>query len=178
MDRELLLRRGRRSYEQGRLRAALRVAWWLVPLVVACALTTGTEEACACIGVALLAGVVYLRWRDRAGAEIVAIGSVAGAPTLLAGLAVILLQQNRAATSLASAEAVILFSVGLFAGAWLVWRASRRVSGITNSLTGLAIAIATMALGCAGAGAVAVAVASAGLVLGGASMTLRPRTAA
>lgn len=178
MDREELLRRGRRSYERGRLRAAIRVVWWLIPLTVGCALATGAREACACIGVALLFGLVYLRWRDRAGAEIAAIGSMAGAPSLIAGLLVASLQRDPAGISLATPDWAIIFATGLVAGIWLAWRHVRKASGIQSSLTALAIAVSAAALGCVGAGVVAVSAAAAGLILGSASRALSPRAAA
>lgn len=79
MNREQLKRGGLRAYEVGRLRMAARAAWVLVPTVLVCAVVTGRGEACACLGVMLLAISVVLSWRDRRGADSVRYGLLAGA---------------------------------------------------------------------------------------------------
>ena len=74
VNREQLKREGLRAYEAGRLRMASRATWLLAPTVLICALGTGRSEACACVGVVLLAASVLLRWRDRRGVDSVRYG--------------------------------------------------------------------------------------------------------
>src|SRR6187551_2602454 len=78
VTRDQLRERALRAYERGRLRTAVRVAWFLVPLTLLCALETGAGEKCVCSGALLLGAALYLRWRDRQGANAVSTGLLAG----------------------------------------------------------------------------------------------------
>src|SRR6478609_8999142 len=86
LTRDQLKQGGLRAYERGRLRAAARVAWVLVPVALVCALGTGAGEACACLAVLLFSVALYLRWRDRLGVDAVSAGLFAGSLPLVVGL--------------------------------------------------------------------------------------------
>ncbi len=174
MDRELLRRGGLRAYELGRLRAATRAAWLLVPVVVACALATGATEPCACVGVALLGAAIFLRWRSWRGAQSVRDGLAAGALPMLAGLIVGWIAPMCSGTPLAYAAVCLL--AGAPAGAWLGLRLARGRSSLSAWLSATGIAVLASSLGCVGVGVAAVIGAAAGLVAGVAVASIAKRT--
>jgi hypothetical protein len=74
VSREELRLQGLRAYEVGRVRAAARIAFVLVPVVLLCLLESRGRPACACVAAALIGVCVWLRWRDRRGFEVVSSG--------------------------------------------------------------------------------------------------------
>lgn len=168
-NREQLRRRGLRAYEVGRLRVAARAAWVLVPTVLICALETGAGEACACIGVLLLGASVYLRWRDRRGADAVRDGLVAGVLPLVAGLIVARLAPSCADAPLVSWCTAACLGVGLPSGVWLGSRLARGTATRATWLAGGGVAILAASLGCAGLGLAGLLGAAVGLAVGAAS---------
>lgn len=86
VSREQLKLQGLRAYEFGRLRAAARIGFVLIPVAAICLLESRGRPACACVAAALLGVCVWLRWRDRRGFELVTRGLRAGSIPLFAGL--------------------------------------------------------------------------------------------
>ena len=119
VNREQLRKDALRAYEIGRLRSAARAAWVLVPATIVCALGTGAGERCACLGVLLLTVAVFLRWRDRRGADNVRNGLLAGVLPMIAGLAVGRLAPGCARASLFSACTAVCLSFGILARCFL-----------------------------------------------------------
>lgn len=177
VNREQLKRGARHAYEVGRLRAAVRAAWILVPTVFVCALETGDSETCACIGVLLLVASVFLRWRDRRGASAVRHGLLAGTLPLLLGLLV-----ARAAPSCAEAELLSLctalcLGIGIPSGLWLGHRLAKGTAPASVWLTASGISVLAASLGCIGLGVAGLAGAITGLALGTVSTRWATRTA-
>lgn len=152
--REELRRSGQRAYELGRLRMASRIGWVLVPMALVCALTTRADEVCACLGVLLFALSAYLRWRDRRGQSVVAIGLTAGAVPLLAGVLTTQLVPACAELSTPWQCAAACLSVGVPSGLWLGRRAARRQFDFTAVLLSAGVASLVASLGWAGLGVV------------------------
>ncbi|WP_437276024.1 hypothetical protein WME90_32890 [Sorangium sp. So ce375] len=175
VSREQLKRGGLRAYEAGRLRAAARAAWVLVPTVLVCALETGAGETCACIGVLLLGASVFLRWRDRRGADAVRYGLLAGALPLVAGLLVARIAPSCAGAPLVSVCTAVCLGVGLPSGVWLGRRLARGAAPASTWLAASGIAVLAASLGCAGLGLTGLLGAAVGLVLGVASASALSR---
>ena len=169
VSREQLKQDGLRAYEFGRVRAAVRAAWFLVPAAVLCALETGAGEACACIGVLLLGAAVFLRWRSRQGGDSVRYGLVAGTVPLIAGLVVARIAPAFAGAPLVSASAAVCLGVGVPSGAWLGFQLARGASAPSTWLAAGAVAALAASLGCVGLGVAGIAGAVAGLVVGAAA---------
>lgn len=172
VNREQLQIRGLRAYELGRLRTAVRVAAYLVPLALCCALETGAREPCACLGVLLLAGSVWLRWRNRRGVESVTTGLLAGSIPLFAGLVVARVAPAWGSAPAFSGCAALCFAAGGAAGSWLGVRTARSRAGFMGWATAACIALLAASLGCIGLGVPGVVGASVGLLLGGAGASL------
>ena len=166
VSRDRLLRSGRRAYEMGRLRAAARVAWLVVPVVAVCALATGAGETCACVGSALLGFAVLLRWRSRSAGAAVRAGLIAGALPLVAGTIVTLFSPTWAGASLSSRGAVLCAIVALPGGAWLGWHVVRGAATLASWSRAAGVAVLAAALGSAGLGLYASAGTAVGLLLG------------
>jgi hypothetical protein len=176
VSREQLKRVGLRAYEAGRLRAAARAAWVLVPAVLFCAFATEAGETCVCIGVVLLGTSVLLRWRDRRGADAVRDGLLAGALPLVAGVVVARVAPSCADAPVASLCTAMCLGVGLPSGLWLGRRLARgSVSSASTWLAAGGIAMMAASLGCAGLGLAGLFGASAGLALGAVSATALTR---
>jgi len=175
VTREQLKAGGLRAYERGRLRTALRVTWLLVPVSLLCALETGAGETCACVGTLLLGAALYLRWRDRQGANAVSAGLIAGSLPLVVGLALGRLSPAYASAPLWSSLTAICLSVGLPSGIWLGARGARGQFGVAGASTATAIAMLAASLGCAGVGLAGIAGAAAGLVLGAVATVMPAR---
>jgi hypothetical protein len=169
VNRDDLRRGGLRAYEFGRLRTALRAAWVLVPMVLACALETGAGETCACIGVLLLGASIFLRWRDRRGADSVRDGLVAGLLPLFAGLVVARLATGCAEAPLLSWCTAVCLGIGLPSGVWLGSRLARGTATGATRLAAVGVAILAASLGCAGLGLAGLVGAAAGLAVGAVS---------
>jgi hypothetical protein len=177
VNRDELKRGGLRAYEVGRLRTAARAAWVLVPVVLVCALATGAGETCACIGVLLLGASIFLRWRDRRGADSVRDGLVAGLLPLVAGLIVARLAPDCADASLMSWCTAVCLGVGIPSGAWLGSRLARDTATSATWLAAGGVAVLAASLGCAGLGLAGLVGAAAGLALGAVSVQAFVRNA-
>jgi hypothetical protein len=174
VDLEQLTVRGRRAYELGRLRVAARAALLVLPLVLLCAFESGRGGACACLGGALLALSIGLRWASRRGGESVAVGLAAGSVPLLVGLAARRLAPWCTSAGLVPACTVACAVAGGAAGVWLGVRLARGRAGLGAwAVTGL-VALLAASLGCVGLG-LAAAGAGAGLLVGGAGGALFAR---
>lgn len=160
VNRDQLRRTGLRAYEVGRARTAARAAWVLTPLVLLCALETGTTEACACVGALLLGAVVFLRWKNRRSADAARDGLLAGLPPLVGALLVARF------APLSAWSVAALFAVAVAPGLWLGTRPARTAS---MWLAAVGVAIATACLGGVALGPIALLAAAAGLVVGAAS---------
>jgi hypothetical protein len=169
VSRDQLRRSGLRAYEAGRLRMAARAAWLLVPVVLFCALETGAAETCACVGVLLLAASVFLRWRDRRGADSVRHGLVAGALPLFVGLVVARVVPNCADAPVFSVCTAVCLGIGLPSGVWLGRGLARKAAPASAWFGAAGIAALAASLGCVGLGLAGLTGAILGLVLGAAS---------
>ena len=178
VNRDELKRDGLRAYELGRLRAALRLAWVLVPAVLVCAIESGAGETCACLGVLLLTASFYLRWRDRRGANSVRDALVAGGLPLGVGLLIARVAPSCAAAPLMSLCTAICLGVGVPAGMWLGARLARGKANGSTWLAASGIAVLAASLGCAGLGLGGLVGVSAGLALGAASARVLVRSSA
>lgn len=148
-----LIRDGLRAYELGRLRVAARIAWLVLPAVAFCALSTGATDVSCCLGALVLAGAVYLRWRDRTGVRATFFAIGAGLVALLVGLLLVGHTPWWLALNVAA---------GLCAGA-----AGRRAGLLgRDAVSSVALASLTAALGCAGAGPAVIATAMTTLAIG------------
>lgn len=134
---DLLIRDGLRAYEWGRLRVAARAAWLVVPAVAICAASTSRVEFSCCLGALVLAGAVYLRWRDRAGVRAAALGVSAGFALLLVGLVLV-------------PWSAWWLVIEVAVGAWMGGAGRARLSA-PDAAQSTALAALAAALGCAGA---------------------------
>lgn len=166
-DPELVRGRALRGYEWDRFRWASRVAAVLLPVIAVCLAVTEKQEACACLALLLLAGSVFLRWRNRQGAQTVAQGIVAGSAPLAAALWISIDPGALGATH-------VLWLLGASgAVAALLVRYLRR--GERGGPGALAIALLTASLTCVSLGPAALGAVAGGLAIGfGASALLRP----
>jgi hypothetical protein len=166
VSREQLKIEGLRAYEAGRLRVAARAAWLLVPAMLFCSFATNAGETCACIGVVLLGASVFLRWRDRRGADAVRDGLLAGALPLIAGVVVARVAPSCASAPVNSMCTAICLGVGLPSGLWLGRRLARGAASASTWLAAGGIAVMASSLSCAGLGLAGLFGAAAGLALG------------
>ena len=166
VNREQLRRAGLRAYELGRLRSAARVAWVLVPTVAACAIGTGAGGPCACAGVLLLSASVYLRWRDRSGANAVRDGLLAGALPLIMGLVATQVAQSCAGEVSISWCIAACGAAGVPSGAWLGARLARSAVPTSSWLATSGIAVLAASVGCLGFGLAGILGVAAGLGTG------------
>ncbi|MFZ5896374.1 MAG: hypothetical protein ACOY0T_35295 [Myxococcota bacterium] len=165
-SREQLRVHALRAYEFGRLRAASRVAFVLVPLALVCLYETRGRELCGCLAAALLGVCVWLRWRNRQGFENVSTGLRAGSIPLAAGL---LLDRFDLRCSLSGAESFCtIFAVGIgsAAGVLIALRERNWDARLSSWLTAGAIAALAASLGCLRLGVVGLASVVAGIALG------------
>jgi hypothetical protein len=169
VNREQLKHGGRRAYEAGRLRMAARAVWVLAPLVLVCALGTGRLEACACVGLALLAVSVLLRWRNRRGVDAVRYGLVAGAFPLFFGVAGTCVAPDCANAPLLSVCTAASLGLGLPSGLWLGRRLARREASLSTWIAATGIAMLAASLGCIGLGVAGLTGTIVGLLIGTAS---------
>jgi hypothetical protein len=169
VNREQLKKKALRAYEVGRLRSAARAAWVLVPATVVCAVGTGAGERCACLGVLLLTVAVFLRWRDRRGAENVRNGLLAGSLPMIAGLVVARLSPGCVGAPLLSACTGVCLGFGILAGVWLGRRTALGAAGLPSWLAAAGVSILAASLGCIGLGVAGVVGVAVSLLLGTAS---------
>jgi hypothetical protein len=147
-------------------------------VAVVCALVTGAGERCGCVGVLLLAAAVFLRWRNRQGAENVKSGVLAGSLPLAVGLVVARVAPSCAGAPLFSLCTAVCLGVGIPSGIWLGLRAARGAAGGSSWLTAAGISVLAASLGCVGLGLAAVVGSALGLLFGAATATAVPRAAA
>lgn len=178
VNREQLKKEALRAYEVGRMRTAARAAWLLIPATVVCAFGTGAGERCVCLGVLLLTVAVFLRWRDRRGAENVRNGLLAGSLPMVAGLIVGRLSPGCAGAPLFSACTGVCLGFGVLAGIWLGLRTARDASMLPSWLAAAGVSILAASLGCVGLGAAGVVGVAVSLLLGTASGMAVVRTPA
>ena len=172
VDLEQLRGRGLRAYEGARVRMALRAFALLGPLFAACWLL-GDRELCACLMPVMAAFVLWLRWRDRRGVEDAAVGLLAGAIPLVAGLVLTALGAHCGGwlCSLCSALA------GIAAGAWVAADVRRRGPTAASWLTATSIAATAAVLGCSALGVLGIAGVLGGVAVGTAFGAALPRIA-
>jgi hypothetical protein len=152
----------RRAYELGRIKMALRITVWLLPLVAVCLLLSFRPKACALIALALFAGVLLLRWRDRKGIEQANFGLIAGLLPLAAALA-----SDRVQPLLGTHVACtgICMAVAFGSGTWLGVRMTKAHQNVAGLLLASTIAAATASLGCLNLGLSGVSGIALGLAL-------------
>ncbi|HJZ89046.1 MAG TPA: hypothetical protein VKN99_27935 [Polyangia bacterium] len=161
-----LMAAARRAYEWGRLRAALRAAWLVVPMVAISVAWARHPVASLAAGVALLGLVVVLGWRGGAAGRAVGPGLVAGLAPLTLPLAV------RTTGHLCSSTLCMQLCLpacvvgGLISGALLARAAARLERGRPGFMVAAgAIAALAGSLGCALLGLSGVAGMAAGLMV-------------
>ena len=173
-DLALLRLDAKRAYEWGRLWAALRIAFLVVPMTAVCAWETGAVSPCLVLGTALLVVATTIRWRQYNGFRVVSTGLRTGILPLAAALALC-----RFAPSCPPGVALALCcSAGVASGVliwgklerstpapWHEWLGAATVAGLTATLGCLALGLGT------GIGA------AAGVALGTAVATGIPRRA-
>jgi hypothetical protein len=149
-DVQVLAQRARRAYELGRLRAAGRLLWVLVPLVVAAGLIERRWTLCAGIGAALVIGTVLCRWRSREMGDAATHGFLVGAFAAVIGLGIKALMAQQGEHALASAAGVACALSGVIGG-YVLFRLSEKLEvNCTGKYWSVAIAAAgtTAPLGC------------------------------
>jgi hypothetical protein len=162
VDVALLNRQVLRAYELGRLKMALRVLWWLMPLSTLCLTISHHREVAAAVALALSVIAVALRWRDRAGIEEVKLGFTAGFLPLAAAL---LVGRIEALSERALGCTQICIAFSFVAGLWLGARLARQRTGLSASLTVVTLALAMASLGCLNLGISGIAGIAFGLAL-------------
>jgi hypothetical protein len=177
VNRDHLQRRGLLAYALGRLRSGARAAWVVIPGCAICAFATGAGRTCACLGLLLLASALYLRWRDRRGAESVNAGLWAGSVPLAVGLGIERWAPGCANAPLFSACSALCLAVGLPAGIWLGLQGVRGPCDLTRTLNASAIAVLAASLGCVGLGVAGIAGATIGVLVGSLSAARAKRVA-
>ncbi|MBK9258218.1 MAG: hypothetical protein IPM54_00090 [Polyangiaceae bacterium] len=159
--------RAQRVYELGRLRFALKVLVYVVPMVLLAAWSNATPTAWnVAIGVALGVLTVGLLWRGEAHGRAVSTGLVSGAIPLL----VPLIMQATGHCCIAGACSTLCLPLctgaGIAAGIMVGMRAaSERQAPGRFALSAIGVAALTGALGCTGMGLAAVAGMVAALAL-------------
>lgn len=161
---ERLRANGLRAYELGRLRYAARIGFYLLPLVAACALTTGQGEFCACLGVLIFMVAAGCRWRNRQGAQDSALGMAAGVIPLMVGLGASCLISSL--TTTLSLNIGLLAVAGMMAGAWIGMAQTRRQAKIARFSVALIMALLTGSLGAASFGMTGILGLGCGMILG------------
>ncbi len=151
--------RGKRAYELGRLRSAMKALPYVVPLVVLASSSSMTSLSWnVALGTALAALTVGLLWRGEAHGRAVGTGLLAGAIPLLLPLAM----QSTGHCCLAGACSTwclpLCIGAGFAAAIMVGIRASSEVRAPGRfALSATGVAALTGAIGCAGMGLGAVA---------------------
>lgn len=161
---EQLRTRGLWAYETGRMRTASRIALMVIPAAAVCLLEARGREACACLSVLLLGVAIWLRWRDRRGADAVATGLLAGSLPLAAGLVLARLGLRCGAEpSLCVGFSVL---VGLGAGALIAVREATRRGRTWSWFTAGTVATLAASIGCIRLGIMGIVGVVLGMVVG------------
>ena len=145
VDQALLHRRMLRAYEVGRLRMALRILVWLLPLTIVCLTISHRPLVCAAVATALAVAAVALRWRDRAGVAQVKLGLLTGLVPLAVALGV---GQLEALTGRGLGCTPICVVSAAIAGLWLGMRVAEQRRHVRAWFTVIVIASTTASLGC------------------------------
>ena len=164
-----LLRRARRAYELGRLRAACRVLG-LVAVVTAVTVVVGGPRRGAALAVLLSVVGVGLRWWGGAAGRAVVPGIVGGS-TVMLGL--LMIRDCGVDCETTPSYGAVCVGAGLGAGA-ILWRALQGESTelAPSAVWAASIAGATTALGCAPFGLGASLGVAAAVVIGGIGVTV------
>jgi hypothetical protein len=162
MDHDLLMARTRRAYELGRLRAALGVAIYVVPMITTSLAWCGRPITTIVVGAALLIAAIVFAWRGGAYGRAVLPGLWAGAAPLVLPILV----RGGGVCEMGGGRCVPwcllgCFGGGLVAGVAIAWR-SLRGARDTSLVAGAIIAGLAGSMGCVIAGAGGLA----GLALG------------
>jgi hypothetical protein len=163
VDLEKLRRHGLRAYEAARLRAAVRIALYLLPVFAVCWLLSPDRETCSCLAILLLGAAVWLRWRNRQRWEDATTGLQAGAIPLGAGVLLALFRPVCGGPTCVVMSAVS----GLAAGIWIAMHQQRTTSPASSWIAASAIAALAGAIGCLALGVFGVAGVVAGVLVGG-----------
>lgn len=166
VSREELRLQGMRAYEVGRLRAASRVAFVLIPAVSLCLLESRGRPACACVAAALVGVCVWLRWKDRRGFEVVASGLRAGSIPLVAGLLFDRLGIECGTVGASSYCTAIAALFGVAAGGFIGVRTHDSPERLWGFMAATTVAILVATVGCVRLGLVGVVSVVAGIALG------------
>jgi hypothetical protein len=167
---EILTARSLRHYELGRLRMAARIAIVLGPFIAVCLLQPVGREATACCAALLIAGSVWLRFRNRAGVDSVTTGLLAGAVPLAALLLLARLDPGCATAGVVSYCTGFSLLLGAAAGTVVAWHERIRGPLGGNWLFAVGIALLTAGLGCARLGLATFAGVALGMLVGRASV--------
>jgi hypothetical protein len=169
VDLEALKTRGLRAYEVGRLRTAAHIAVFIAPAFAVCWLLADDRETCSCLAVLLTGIAVWLRWRDRRGADDVTLGLVAGLMPMTAGLAL-------GAFEVTCGEPVCLAlsaAAGVAAGAWIALHGRRSSAPLVSLFAASVIAALAASIGCVSLGVLGMTGVVAGIAAGSSLGALR-----
>jgi hypothetical protein len=159
---ERLRRRGLYAYELGRIRAAARIALFLLPPAALCVFLSPNTAQCLCLASALLAAVVALRWRNRRGAESATIGLLAGSVPLSAG---IVWSFDPAVCGGPECTAISV-AAAISAGLWISLRVRRSSTPTAGYMTACGIAALAASVGCLSLGVIGVLAVVLGIAFG------------
>jgi hypothetical protein len=174
---EALTTRGMRAYQLGRLRMASRVALVLVPIVGLCLVESYGREACACLGALLVAAAIVLRFRNRAGADSVTTGLVAGGIPLAASLVLSRFDLGCTTAGVLSFCTAFSILIGGLAGSVVAYREAIQRGRSGHGITAMVIAALVASLGCARFGFASIGGVVLGIVLGRVATLLSHRPA-
>lgn len=127
LDLKLVTQRALRAYEWSRLRAASRILWLLVPLVIFAAAVSRRTDLCSCVGAVLVGTALFARWRGRLLGAALTHGVFVGSFVTITGLSMSALMASCKEESLASACGVICALSGAIGG-YSLFRLSDRVN--------------------------------------------------
>jgi len=119
-------RLARRAYESGRLRSALRVGLYVLPMVALGVAGCGAWSTTCALGAALYLVAAGLLWRGEAWGEGVGAGLIAGAAPLALPIMVHKVEGWAVGVSCSSLCFAGCVLGGALAGGLLAWRATRR----------------------------------------------------
>lgn len=159
--------RARRAYELGRLRSAIKVLLYVVPIVVLSSYSNAMSRSWnVVLGTALGVVTVGLLWRGEAHGRSVGTGLVAGAIPLLVPLAMQVTGHCCLAEACSTLCLPMCIGAGFAAGIMVGTRASSETHAPGRfALSAIAVAALMGALGCAAMGMGAVVGMAAALIL-------------
>ena len=158
--------RGLRAYETGRVRAASRIVWLVLPVAAVCLIESRGREACVCFTSLLIPLAIWLRWRNRQGTEAVTAGLLAGSFPLVAGLVAARLGLHCGAPDTSSLCTALSLLVGGVAGVFIALREIGFRARALSWFTAGCIAALAAGLGCVRLGVLGVAGVALGIALG------------